>query len=107
MSVRTDAFKAKVCIVGVGHTDYGVFPGKTAYELGALAFKNALEDCGLSKDQVDGLIVSRIPHYARMAAILGLQNVHVINVTPGEGRQSGRSSTITPAASPRLGQWWG
>ncbi len=85
----SDGFKDKVCIVGVGHTAYGVFPGKTSYELGAEAFKAALDDAGLTKDQIDGLIVSRIPHYARMATVLGLKNVHVINVTPGEGRQSG------------------
>jgi acetyl-CoA acetyltransferase len=86
--VRSKEFKDKVCIVGVGHTDYGVFPGKTSWELGALAFKAALEDCGIAKDKIDGLIVSRIPHYGRMATILGLKQVHVIEVTPGEGRQS-------------------
>lgn len=81
--------KDKVCIVGVGHTKFGVMPGKTAFDMGALAFKAALEDAGLTKDDIDGLLVSRVPHYGRMADMLGLRHLRLINVLEAIGRMSG------------------
>ena len=66
------ALSNKVAIVGVGTTSYGSFPDTDEYGLGALAYRNALDDCGLSKESVDGMVVCRIPDYERMGEILGL-----------------------------------
>ena len=60
------ALKDKMAIVGVGNTRYGNFPETDDYGLGADAFRAALDDCGLAKDKIDGLLVCRIPYYARL-----------------------------------------
>ena len=75
-------------IVGVGHTRYGRLPEFDAYELGLWALKDALADAGLRFDDIDGLIVNRIPDYQRFCEIAGISPDYV-NITPGQGRFSG------------------
>ncbi len=82
--------KNKVAVVGVGNTPYGSFPELSDYALGAQAFKAAIEDCGLDKNKVDGLVCCRVPFYARMGEILGLDPRWTISL-PGHGRMSGMS----------------
>jgi len=77
-----------VAVVGVGHTRYGKLPQYDAYELGFWALKEALADCGLGFEDIDGLIVNRIPDYQRFCEIAGLSPAYV-NITPGQGRFSG------------------
>ncbi len=77
-----------VAVVGVGHTRYGKLPEYDAYELGFWALKEALADCGLGFEDIDGLIVNRIPDYQRFCEIAGLNPAYV-NITPGQGRFSG------------------
>lgn len=77
-----------VAVVGVGHTSYGELPEYDAYELGLWALKEALVDCGLDFDDIDGLIVNRIPDYQRFCEIAGL-NPSYVTITPGQGRFSG------------------
>jgi acetyl-CoA acetyltransferase len=77
-----------VAVVGVGHTRYGKLPEYDAYELGFWALKEALADCGLRFEDIDGLIVNRIPDYQRFCEIAGL-NPSYVNITPGQGRFSG------------------
>ncbi len=75
-------------IVGVGHTRYGRLPEFDAYELGLWALKDALSDAGLRFEDIDGLIVNRIPDYQRFCEIAGISPDYV-NITPGQGRFSG------------------
>jgi acetyl-CoA acetyltransferase len=82
------SLKDRVAIVGVGNTAYGNFPEIDEYGLGARAFRRALEDCGLAKSKVDGLLVCRIPSYVRMGEVLGL-NPRWTQQMPGHGRMSG------------------
>ena len=84
----------KVAIVGVGTTPFGQLyrnadPGRTATDLAIDAFRAALADAGLRKDEVDGLITSRVPHYGRTAVRLGLNNLRFVNQLEGGGRSSG------------------
>ena len=74
-----DTLKNKIAIVGVGTTEYGNFPQFSDYALGAKAFKAAVEDCGIDKNRIDGLVCCRVPFYARMGEVLGL-NPRWINV---------------------------
>ena len=78
----------KVAVIGVGNTAYGSFPETDDYGLAAQAFRNAVEDCGIAKDKVDGLLVNRIPYYARMSEILGLHPRWTMTLPP-HGRMSG------------------
>ena len=45
-----------VFVVGVGATRQGRHPGRSAWDLGAEAFTDALADAGLEKQDIDGLI---------------------------------------------------
>ena len=82
------AGRGSVAVVGVGHTRYGKLPEYDAYELGLWALKEALTDSGLRFEDVDGLIVNRIPDYQRFCEIAGL-NPSYVSITPGQGRFSG------------------
>ena len=66
----------KYAIVGVGQSPIGKAPGLSALSLLALAMKNAIEDSGLSKQEIDG-IISRGPndmycHHQRIGEIMGI-----------------------------------
>lgn len=89
-------FKDKVAFAGVGNTDFGAMyrdldPERSNYALGLTAFKAALDDCGIDKDDIDGLLVSRVPDIGRMAEILGLRHLNFASILPGGGRYSGTS----------------
>ena len=49
--------KDQVAVIGVGNTRYGNFPDTDEYGLAAQAFRSALNDCGISKNNIDGLLV--------------------------------------------------
>jgi acetyl-CoA acetyltransferase len=78
----------RVAVAGVGTTRYGKLPEYDAYDLGVWALKEALADCGLGFEDIDGLIVNRIPDYQRFGEITGL-NPRYTTITPGQGRFSG------------------
>lgn len=77
-----------IAIAGVGTTAYGSFPETDEYGLSVAAFRAAIEDCGLSKDKVDGMLVCRIPDYERMGDVLGLAPRWTMTLPP-HGRMSG------------------
>lgn len=83
-----------VAVVGVGSTDYGSLyptrdPLRSQEMLGIEALTRALDDAGLSRDELDGLLVSRIGSYERMATMIGATNLKVINGYDGAGRMAG------------------
>ena len=52
------SFKGQVAIVGVGETAVGKVPGRSALWFNAEATRLALEDAGIDKSQVDGLVTA-------------------------------------------------
>jgi acetyl-CoA acetyltransferase len=80
--------QSPVAVVGVGHTRYGKLPEYDPYALGLWALTEALADAGLKFDDIDGLIVNRIPDYQRFCEIAGLDPSYV-SITPGQGRFAG------------------
>jgi len=80
--------KDRIAVAGVGHTAFGSFPEKSDYGLAAEAFRAALADCGLRKEDVDGLVCCRIPYYVRMGEVLGIDPRWTMQ-TPAHGRMSG------------------
>ena len=64
--------KDKIAVVGIGNTEYGRRLGRDAYSLAAEAFRNALDDCGLKKEQIDGYQVDGGIDYDKTARVLGL-----------------------------------
>jgi acetyl-CoA acetyltransferase len=92
--MSTQAFKDSVAVVGVGNTDFGrmyrdLDRERSSYQLGAFAFKAALEDAGLKREDVDGLLTMRVPSYIRMAQVLGMRDLSVVKSFEGSGRFSG------------------
>ncbi len=82
-----------VAIVGIGQSDFGALYRQKGvrqdpYALGAHAMRQALDDCGLDKSEIDGLLVSRIG-YQRMGDVLGIKYPKVVNAFDGAGRMSG------------------
>jgi len=92
--VKLRDIRDKTAIAGVGNTPFGALykkrdPRRNAYTLGLEAFENALEDSGLHKEDIDGVIMSRIPSYSKMCVMAGIKNPRLTNVLEAEGRMSG------------------
>jgi acetyl-CoA acetyltransferase len=93
--------KDRVAVVGVGNTNFGALyrdldPERSPYELGTQAFVAALADAGLTKDEIDGVLVCRIPDYGRMCDVLGIRYPRFVNVMQAGGRMA--SITLQYAA---------
>ena len=81
-------------IVGVGTTDFASMyydrdPFRTEYQLGVDALHLALDDAGLSKDDLDGVLLCRIPSYELFGTMAGIRHPKVINSYEGSGRMAG------------------
>src|SRR5258707_4437688 len=90
----TPAIRDNAAIVGIGNTNFGAVyrdldPERSAFDLGMEALRNALDDAGLKKSDLDGLIVVRIPGYTRFAEMLGMPQLRLVNVLEGGGRMAG------------------
>jgi len=71
---RLRALRDRTAVVGIGHSAQGTFPESDHYMLAIDAFQNALDDCGLTKDDVDGLLVHGPGSisFSRMGEMLGI-----------------------------------
>ena len=58
MSKRLFELSNRAAIAGVGTSHFGRNLPDTPLKLAAIAFKNALDDAGLSRDDVDGLAIN-------------------------------------------------
>jgi acetyl-CoA acetyltransferase len=74
-------FSNKAAIVGVGYTEkQGTVPGVSNITLAQEAARNAIEDAGLKKDDIDGLLIQPtmgMQSYS-VAAKLGLNNLKLL-----------------------------
>jgi len=83
--------RGSVAIVGVGQTEVGKVPGLSATQMCVKASRLALEDAGLTKADVDGVITANSwsePHYYHaewMAEYLGIQPRYCLTVGTGGG----------------------
>jgi acetyl-CoA acetyltransferase len=55
------ATPAQAAIIGIGATEQGEFPGQSAEVLAARATRLAIEDSGIDKSMIDGLITCKAP----------------------------------------------
>ena len=84
----SSSLRNQAAVVGVGATAYGSFPETDEYGLAADAFRAAIADSGVDKNDIDGLLVCRIPSYFRMGEVLGLDPRWTLSMPP-HGRMSG------------------
>ena len=83
---------SKGAIVGLGVTKMGKIYGRRSVDFAAEAIALALEDAGLEKKDVDGLLINaNIPNDMdpRAQMTLGLENLTLINVMNGSGSTAG------------------
>ena len=90
--LETRDLRDKTAIVGVGYTaKQGVVPNTTDTRLALEACKNAIEDAGLKKDDIDGLLLQPTMggvHSYNIAATLGIDlrftgNLDVMGASSG------------------------
>lgn len=86
------SLRGKTAIVGVGASRQGNLPGSSPVSLAVEAFKAALDDAGLSKTDVDGLLTmpgTTSPegslNYLRLGETLGLNPAYAGSMTMGGG----------------------
>jgi acetyl-CoA acetyltransferase len=95
--------RGAAAIVGIGETELGHLPGSNVMDLCAQSARLALDDAGMKKDDVDGLIVfgSRVEDHTRFQALvaehLGMPLKHYTDVTKTGGASS--ASAVRTAAS--------
>lgn len=83
----------QVAIVGIGATQFGALyrqrdATRSDYDLAAQAFSAALDDAGMAKDEVDGLLTARVRSYQHMADVLGIRRPRLCYGLDGAGRMS-------------------
>jgi acetyl-CoA acetyltransferase len=77
-------------VVGVGTSAFGSFPETDATGLAFDALTAAIEDCGIDRSEIDGLVVNRAASYQRIGEILG-SNLRWSAQFEASGRMSGAS----------------
>ena len=82
----------RIAIAGVGASPQGKLTGRTPLDLGIEAFRRALDDAGLAKHQVDGLLTmpgTTSPegslHYLRFGEAVGIDPRYTGSMTMGGG----------------------
>ncbi len=98
------SLRNKIAIVGVGATEQGKLPGSTPVSLATEAFKRAIADAGLRKEQIDGLLTmpgTTSPeaslNYLRMGETLGIDPRYTGSMTMGGGTAEALPQTAAPA----------
>jgi acetyl-CoA acetyltransferase len=86
--------KTQAAVIGVATTDFSAIyrqkdPYRTEYALGLEALDLAIADAGISKDDIDGVLLSRIPSYELFCSTAGLRYPKVVNTYEGAGRMAG------------------
>jgi acetyl-CoA acetyltransferase len=84
--------QAKGAIVGLGVTPMGKIYGRRSIDFAAEAIALALDDAGLQKSDIDGLLINaNIPNDMdpRSQMVLGLENLNLINVMSAYGSTAG------------------
>src|SRR5436190_16828317 len=54
----TERLRGKYAVAGIGLSRFGKLPGTSAMGFGLEAAKTAIDDCGISRDVLDGVLVA-------------------------------------------------
>jgi len=79
--MELEDMRNKAAIVGVGYTaEQGTVPGRSALSFAMEATKNAIEDAGLKKEDIDGLLIQPVigMQSYTVAAYLGFDNLRLL-----------------------------
>ncbi|MGD9891710.1 MAG: thiolase family protein [Dehalococcoidia bacterium] len=89
------SLKDRYCIVGVGNTGYGKLPGRSAVSLTVEAIRNAIEDCGIDKAEIDA-VLTKYP-------TSGFQGLFSATVSQAIGIVPKVTATIDQAGASNIG----
>jgi len=92
MSERPPRWKANAAVVGLGITEMGKIYGRSAGDFAAEAVALALDDAGLRKSDIDGLLINgngNVDMEPRLQMALGLEDLTMLNVMSAAGSTSG------------------
>ena len=83
------SLRDKYAIVGIGQTPVGKLHGMSDYAIQMSAIKNALDDAGLSKHDIDGVVTHshmlgavRV-HHQRVSELLGIDTAFGLSISTG------------------------
>ena len=63
---------SRVGIVGVGHGRFGRRSDATVQELAFEAFREALKDAGLAREDLDATVIGSVPEYHKQRSLSGV-----------------------------------
>src|SRR5436189_558283 len=92
MSAGARARKLNAAIVGLGITAMGKIYGRSAADFAAEAVALALDDAGLRKSDIDGLLINgngNVDMDPRLHMVLGFEDLTMLNVMSAAGSTSG------------------
>ncbi len=98
MGNSVNPVRNKAAIVGIGETDYSKQSGRTELALACAAIKTALDDAGLTVDDVDGVVRFEMDAIDEVALTqhLGLKNLRYMSMTGYGG--TGANAAVHHAA---------
>jgi hypothetical protein len=95
---------SKGAIVGLGITPMGKIYGRRSVDFAAEAIALALDDAGLQKSDIDGLLINaNIPNNMdpRTQMVLGSENLNLINVMTAYGSTASSMNAVCLHGDPR------
>ena len=72
---------SRVGIIGAGHGVFGRRSDATVQELAFEAFREALEDGGIDRDQLDATVIAAVPEYHKQRSVAGVVQEY-LNLNP-------------------------
>ena len=63
---------ARVGVIGIGHGRFGRRSDATVQELAFEAFRTAMDDAGVSREELDASIVAAVPEYHKQRSVAGV-----------------------------------
>ncbi len=72
---------SRVGVIGIGHGEFGRRSDATVQELAFEAFRMAMQDAGIGRDQLDASVVAAVPEYHKQRSVAGVVQEY-LNLNP-------------------------
>jgi acetyl-CoA C-acetyltransferase len=72
---------SRVGVIGIGHGQFGRRSDATVQELAFEAFRLALQDSGLAREQIDASVIAAVPEYHKQRSVAGVVQEY-LNLNP-------------------------
>src|SRR3990172_3849187 len=74
-------FMARVGVIGIGHGRFGRRSDATVQELAFEAFRMAMDDAGIGREELDASIIAAVPEYHKQRSVAGVVQEY-LNLNP-------------------------